>query len=516
MPIGSSADATLGQGHLLSGQVLLRSALWNLAGGIAPLAVAVVTIPIILRGLGTDRFGILTLAWVFIGYFSLFDFGLGRAMTQAVAQEFGKGAGDELPLIVWSGLAVMSLVGFLGGVVCFALVPTVIGHVIQVPSPLQGETVLAAQIMSATVPVVIVSTGLRGVLEAQQKFAVSNLVRIPLGMTQYLAPLAVLPFTRSLVAVLATLAGARVVGLFAFIFACIRSNDDLRRVAVSARAARRLAVFGGWISVSNFIGPILVYVDRFVIAAVTPIATVAFYTTPYEAVTRLLVIPSAVSGVLFPAFATSFVLDPKRTTTLLNRGSKYIVIGLFPLLLVSAVFAKEILSIWIDPQFAERAAPVLRWLSVGVLANSVAQVPFGLVQGSGHPRWTATLHLLELPVYVVVLFLFVTYDGIAGAAFAWALRTVIDYLVLDYMSYRLLSPASPFWRRLLLGPVGVLFVACASLVGGSTVAKILVFGPLLLLFAVVSWFVLLSAQERQLGLSVIGIGSRGRHPSPLA
>ncbi len=516
MPVDSGTDAPLDPGRLLSGQVLLRSALWNLAGGIAPLTVAIVTIPIVLRGLGTDRFGILTLAWVFIGYFSLFDFGLGRALTQAVAQEFGKGAEHELSLIIWSGIAVMSLVGLLGGAVCFAIVPNVIEHVIRVPSSLRGETVLAAQIMSATVPVVIVSTGFRGVLEAQQKFGVSNLVRIPLGMTTYLAPLVVLPFTNSLAVVLATLAVARVGGLLAFILACLRSTEELRRFAVSVDAAKRLLVFGGWISVSNLISPILVYLDRFVIAAVAPIGAVAYYTTPYEAVTRLLVIPSAVSGVLFPAFATSFALDRKRTADLLNRGSKYIFIGLFPVLLISAVFARELLAIWIDPQFAGRAAAVLSWLSVGVLANGIAQVRYGFVQGSGHPHWTATLHLLELPFYVVLLFLFVTYAGIAGAAFAWAVRTSVDYLVLDFMSYRLLRPEAPYWRRLLLGSAGVVFMACASLVNGSTLEKAVVIGPVLLLFVVVSWFVLLSPHEREVGLSTIGIRSRGRQATPLA
>ena len=41
--------------------------------------VALATIPALVRRLGTDRFGILTIGWAVLGYFSLFDLGLGRA-----------------------------------------------------------------------------------------------------------------------------------------------------------------------------------------------------------------------------------------------------------------------------------------------------------------------------------------------------------------------------------------------------------------------------------------------------
>jgi O-antigen/teichoic acid export membrane protein len=486
--------------HLLSGRVLTRSAIWNLAGGIAPLAVAVLTIPVILRGLGLDRFGVLTLAWALIGYFSLFDFGIGRALTQAVARVLATGPEHDLPTTVWSGLAVMSVVGLIGGGVCIAVVPTALEHVLRIPTSLRGETLGAAYIASAIVPVVIVTAGLRGVLEAQQKFGFSNLVRIPLGVMTYVAPLVVLPFTRNLAAVLAALAVTRVVALFGYFFICLGSNRALRHVAVSAASVRRLIAFGGWISVSNFVSPIMVYMDRFVIAAIMPIAIVAYYTTPFEAVTRLFVVSSAVGGVLYPAFATSYAHDRQRAAALSSRGSKYLFVALFPVLLASVVFAKELLGIWIDPRFAEQAAPVLAWLSVGVLANSLAQVPYGLVQGSGRPDWTAKLHLTELPLYVVTLILLVTYAGIAGAAFAWAVRTSVDYFILDLMSYRLLRPAShwAWWR--LLGPAGVLVLAGASVFHGPTWERALMFGAVIAVFIVIAWFTLLPEERAMVRL----------------
>jgi O-antigen/teichoic acid export membrane protein len=65
--------------NLTSGRLLARNTIWNLIGQLVPLLVGMVAIPPLVRGLGIDRFGLLSLVWVIIGYFSFFDLGLGRA-----------------------------------------------------------------------------------------------------------------------------------------------------------------------------------------------------------------------------------------------------------------------------------------------------------------------------------------------------------------------------------------------------------------------------------------------------
>src|SRR5437588_8528932 len=100
-------------GTATTGAALAVNVLWNLIGQTAPLAVAVVAIPLLVRGLGTERFGILALAWSVMGYFSLFDFGLGRALTQLVAQELGRKNNRDIHNLVWTALGLMLLFGAL-------------------------------------------------------------------------------------------------------------------------------------------------------------------------------------------------------------------------------------------------------------------------------------------------------------------------------------------------------------------------------------------------------------------
>ena len=67
--------------------------------------VAIIAIPFLIKGLGTARFGVLTLAWMVVGYFSLFDLGIGRALTKVVAEKIGAEKEDEIPSTVWTAMS---------------------------------------------------------------------------------------------------------------------------------------------------------------------------------------------------------------------------------------------------------------------------------------------------------------------------------------------------------------------------------------------------------------------------
>jgi O-antigen/teichoic acid export membrane protein len=69
---------------------LARNTVLSLMGQGAPLLVAMVPIPRVVRGLGTERYGIWSLAGVAIGYFGLFDLGLGRAASRFTAELLGR------------------------------------------------------------------------------------------------------------------------------------------------------------------------------------------------------------------------------------------------------------------------------------------------------------------------------------------------------------------------------------------------------------------------------------------
>ena len=224
---------------LTGGRLLARNAAWNLVTQCAPMAVALVTIPVLIAGIGTDRFGVLTLAWIVLGYFSLFDLGLGRALTKLVADELGRGAEQNIPPLVWTAAALTGAMGLVGALFVGLISPWLVRDVLKVAGPLQAESLRTFFLMAALLPFVISIAGLRGVMEAHQQFRSINLVKMAAGLFTLVGPLLVLPFTRSLVAVVGVMAAGKVVAWFIYLGLCLRTVPGMRTGICPPSRARR-------------------------------------------------------------------------------------------------------------------------------------------------------------------------------------------------------------------------------------------------------------------------------------
>lgn len=251
-------------------------------------------------------------------------------------------------------------------------------------------------------------------------------------------------------------------------------------------------------TVTNVVGPLMVSMDRFLIAGLISVTAVAYYATPYEVVTKLLLFPTAVMGVLFPAFSASFVQNQGRAALLFGRSVKYVFLALFPVILLIVALAQNGLTLWLGADFARHGTRVVQWLAVGVLANSLALVPFSFLQGIGRPDLTAKLHLVELPLYLGVLLWLIRVDGIEGAAIAWSARTVLDAIGLFFIGRKFLParpPMSPRIRVLLASAAAMLFLAVLPQELTLKMAFLLV---AILAFVLVTWFLILTPEERSL------------------
>jgi O-antigen/teichoic acid export membrane protein len=484
--------------HLTGGRLLARNTVWNLVGQILPIAVGVVTIPVIIRAMGVDRFGVLSLAWVVVGYFSLFDLGIGRALTKLVADKLGANEEHSIAPLAWTSLLLMLGLGAFGGLVTVLVSPLLVHMLLRIPQALQNETLHGFYLLAGSIPIVTVTAGFRGILEALQRFRVVNLIRVPMSVFSFAAPLLVFPFSHSLIPVIAVLVIGRLVGCGVHIWACLGAAPLLRNgYSFDAAFVLPLVRFGGWMTVNNVVGPLMYYLDRFLIGALLSVSAVAYYTTPLDMVLRLTVIPNAVVGVLFPAFALSLGQDPERTSVLLSRALKYIFLIVFPIVLVTVAFAPEGLSLWLGPTFSAQGTPVLRWAAAGVFVSSLSILPFVLIHSAGRPDVTAWMLIAELPLYGIALWSLTRWRGVEGAAIAWTTRISVEAVILFLISRRILPQRSNYVLRLsgaAVGGLALLYLACTSLDIGSKIGFLCL---VLLIFGLAAWFCALTPGERK-------------------
>lgn len=444
-----------GQTDLLSGRLLARNVGWNLAGALIPLLVALWAIPQMIDGMGTERFGLLGIIWAGIGYFSLFDLGIGSALAKLVAERLGVGRTADLPELLSTGLRLLLLLGFLAALVVAATAPWLVSGVFSVPEDLYGEALGSFWILAATLPLVTLSSGLIGILRAQQRFDQINLVRVPLGVANFLGPVLALILTPSLLAVTSLLALSRLLAWLSFRHLCrpfLPAHDSPRKF-VRARVAELLG-FGGWLTVSNVVSPLMVYFDRFLIGSMVGMVAVAYYTTPYEVVTRLWIFPDALFGVIFTAMATALAGNTEKARAIFTGSAHALLIAMLVPVTLVMLFAGEGLEAWLGDAFATEGAPVLRWLAIGVFINSFARLPFAALQAAGRPDLTAKLHLGELLPYLLLLLSLTSAYGIAGTAAAWTLRIFIDTLLLFWLAHIRLPILRSEQRRSLAVTIG--------------------------------------------------------------
>lgn len=410
--------------------MLLRNSLLNLIGLGGPLIAAIFTIPYLIVELGSERFGLLTLIWAVVSYFGLFDFGLGRALTQQIAVTCSRDENQDLPSITGTAYFIMLVLGLCAGLIMVLVAPFLVGQIKSVPN--KSEAINALYAMAVAMPFIVLTSGFRGVLEARHAFGIVNLIRLPMGFFTFLGPATVVWLVEPRLDLIAwVLAIGRIVGCLVHSWFAARSlPEKYRALNVNRAWVRPLCVNGGWLTVSNIISPLMGYADRFMIGALVSAAAIAYYATPNEIVTKLWIIPGALTAVLFPTFAAQISRGGGEAQELFKKVLLWLFLAMTPVVLVLILFADEILRLWINEEFSSHGGTILRILATGILINSLAHVPFTLIQSSGHARLTALIHLCEFPIFMLVLWLLTTQYGVEGAAWAWLFRMIVDTILM--------------------------------------------------------------------------------------
>jgi O-antigen/teichoic acid export membrane protein len=505
-----------------SGSRVMRNTGLTLAAIGVPLVSAFFVMPELTRHLGPARFGLLGLAWALLEYFSLFDVGLGRATTKFVAERIAARSPD-LPQIVIVSMTSQLFLGGVAGLLLALLSPLIVGHWLVVPPNMLAEARVSFSVLSLMLPFILLSLGLRGVVEAAQRFDLSAAIRTPSSAATFLIPAVAAPFGVGLPGILVGLLAARIVTCVALIVGVRYALPGIKwDLPTRWRLPRALVSFGGWIAVSNVVSPVLVYLDRFVLGAVLGLGAVGLYTPAYELTGRLLIVPGSLLTAMFPMVSAASAADEQersRLTRIFALSVRNLLLLLAPAVVLLCVFAPDVLRLWLGPEFANRSATALRVLAVGVMINGLSHVPCGYLQASGRPDVPARFHLLELAIHLPLTWMLVQTWGITGAALAWTIRVSLDGVLLFLASRRVLgmSLTHAFYlqgKRVLIVLSGLVVVTLALWSAHFHLAIAFAFALVILAtFTLVVWRLVLGHDERSAIRRAAGLMRRRPEPS---
>jgi len=408
---------------------LRRNTLWNLLGSGLPLLAAALFIPYCLNQLGSEAFGVLTLIWALIGYFSLFDLGVGRALTYEIGRRQLSKASDDMPAVVRSGLALTLLAGIVGALVMYCLAPYLAGSWLKITPSLAPDTRLAFEVAAVGVIFTTLGSGLRGAQEGLNQFKIASLNKAILGFFTFALPaLSIYVHGPSLYPIVMYLVTARVIMAIITLFQ-LRHFVFAKGLHPIAKHIRSLYSFGIWVTISGIIGPLMVYGDRFFVSAAIGAALLPLYAIPQEGLQRLLLIPGSFCAALLPKLAG---LPMDERMALYRKSHRHVMLIMLVVCLASTTLAYPILSIWLSPEFATDSLAIVCILAVGIWLNAIAFVPYTFLHANGSTKLTAIFHLIELVIYIAALYYLVEAYGLIGAALAWVLRVGVDLVLLEW------------------------------------------------------------------------------------
>ena len=412
--------------------------LWNLTGLVLPLLVAFFTVPPLIEKLGPERFGLLALAWGLIGYAGALDLGIGRALTQTVARMRGEGDSTSIPAALTTAARITLITGAAG---CFLIAITAllgVDAMLKTESVPSGEIKRAVLLMALALPAQAMSATYRGMNEAYLNFKSISMIRIGLGMVNFGGPFLMAFYTKSMFWLVSTLVVSRILALILyhhFAVACLADGKNvLKRADYSPKIAKDLFRFGGWVTVSSIVSPLLLQADRFVIAAVISAAAVAIYVVPYEIVVQSMVLVGAISSVIFPALSKLVHEKPEKWQAFFRRWLLIVTGIMLALCSLLAIFLPLILQLWLKGNFTPLSAVIGQVLCLGVFANAIGAMYYALLHARGRADLTAKIHLTELPLFLLLLISCLNQFGIVGAAWAWVGRMMFDTIALAFCS----------------------------------------------------------------------------------
>ncbi|MGH9734146.1 MAG: flippase [Candidatus Acidiferrales bacterium] len=419
-------------------RLLVKGSALNLLGQVLPMLVGIAVIPYLVHGLGVNGYGILSIAYLVLGYFSIFNLGLSRATVKFVAEHLSPDRVHKVPEIVWTSFLLLVGIGTAVGLSGAFFVPWAVTSVFKMPPSFVEEARIGLFILCASMPMMLGTDALRGVLEAAQRFDLINAVRVPTSVGFFaLAALAVALHVK-VPGVILILVAVRFSSGVAYMLLCMRVFPGLRSGPRFSKAALRpLTVFGGWIMVSNITGPVFGYIERFMIASILSVGMLTYYTVPFDVVGKVLIFPMSVVPSLFPYFSYHGDRGREAVRDVTTRTAKYILLALTPITAVFVFFAHDILRLWMGAPFAAQSAGVMQIVAILFFVNAFSMIPYTSVQALGRPELKAILDVLVLPFYIALAWWLMHRSGVEGAAVAKLLLTAFDCFFLYLFAWKM-------------------------------------------------------------------------------
>lgn len=405
-----------------------RTIITNIASGAAARLglglLALATFPYLVTNLGADKYGLLALGLLIVGYAGLFDLGMANGVIKFVAQYHAANDLDRQGQLISTATAIYTLLGIAAAGSLYAATNLFVVTVFHVSAPLQSAAAGVFHVTALGLLIIFPLTLCQAVLNGYNKQASVNAVLLVLGGLKLISAVVLVHSGYGVISIVTANVWLSVVQLLILILLCSKTIPaGILKFSFDLASAKELLKFCSMVFVAQATALLVTHLDRLIVGIFLTLASVTYYTAAFEVASRLWVIPSILVSSSFPSLTALKTADNvEGVARLYISTSKSVAIPASFCAMFIAVFSGELLTYWVNSEYQTQAATALTLLGLGFLGSCIAWGPGALAIAVGRPDVSAKVLSTMAFVNVVLCLTLVPRFGINGAAVAWLLN----------------------------------------------------------------------------------------------
>ena len=435
--------------------------------------VGILILPLYLRYMGAEAYGLVGFFTMLQAWFNLLDMGLTPTVARETAR-FRGGATDALSYrrLLRALQLIFFAVALLGGGAMFVLSGLIADGWLKVQTLPLAQVQLALQLMALGVALRWMSGLYRGCISGSERLVWLGGFNAIVATLRFVGVLPVLIwvghspavfFTYQLLVAMVELAGlaAKAFGLFP----AVPPGQPLGWSPASLfTPIKPVLKFSLSIAFTSSVWVLVTQTDKLVLSKLLPLADYGYFTLAVLAASGVTMISGPISGALLPRMARLQAEgDEAGLISLYRNATQMVAVITLPACLVLAFFAEQVLWVWTgDAYAAAQAAPVLRLYAIGNGFLSMAAFPYYLQFAKGDLKLHLIGNFIFLILLIPALIMTTLHFGTIGAGYAWlAANTVYFFSWIPVIHKRFEQGLHKKWMLVDVAPIFLIALVTA-------------------------------------------------------
>jgi O-antigen/teichoic acid export membrane protein len=425
---------------------LTRNALANYAGQAYTTLIGIVMLPLYLRYLGVEAYGLVGFFSVLLAWFGLLDIGLSPALSRQVARHRSEQGGNQDIRLL------LRTIEYLFGAIAVVIVVLILlgshwlaSEWLHVRSLPDQQVVYCIDLMGAMIGLRWFAALYRGGVQGLEQMVWLNGANIALATVRFAGAYALLRW----VSVDAghffefqLLNGLLEVVVLGLRFYRQTSDGAAGAARFSLSALRAVLPFASGLAYTSAIWVLVTQTDKLILSHTLSIREYGYFTLVAVISNGLLTLGAPVNQAILPRMTRLHGAgDAAAMLGVYRVATRYVCAVIVPLTLYIALCAGPIVLAWThDAQAAQLAAQVLPWYIVGSGILTVGSLPYCLQFAHGNIRLHVANSTINAVVQAPIMIYAATYHGPVGVAYAWLAIRLLTFLVFPAVVHARFAP----------------------------------------------------------------------------